>query len=144
MNKLLLLLMLFPWGLYAQEYKQYSEITIKPEREITSSNVEMDQVEAFFSVVEAPDKDLIGCLVVGNVIEVRKSNISGSEGRLRVRPLFIVKGKEKISVCSDIYVRGKNISNAKFWLSFFLPPVWFVPGTGAKIYTTDRFAIHLR
>lgn len=28
MKKLLLLFMLFPWGLYAQEYKQYSEITI--------------------------------------------------------------------------------------------------------------------
>ena len=127
----------------AQEYKQYSEITIKPERKITSSNVKLDQVDSFFSVVEAPDKDLIGCPVIGNVIEVRKSNISGSEGRLRIRPLFIIKRKEKISVCSDIFVRGYNISNVKFWLCF-LPPVIFVPGTGAKIYTTDRFAIHLR
>ena len=37
MKKLLLLLVLFPWGLYAQEYKQYSEIVIKPNWLITSS-----------------------------------------------------------------------------------------------------------
>ena len=142
MKKLLLLLVLFPWGLYAQEYKQYSEIVIKPNWLITSSNVYLGQVEEFFSVESAPDKGLIGCRVVGKVLEVRKSNISGSEGRLKIRPLYIIKGDEKISVDGDIRVRGKNTTNAKFWL-FFIHFSWFFPGEGAKI-TTERFTIRTR
>ncbi|MBO4611728.1 MAG: leucine-rich repeat domain-containing protein [Bacteroidaceae bacterium] len=118
-------------------------ITIKALVSINSSNVNLNDIKPFFTVVNAPNKDLIGCPVTCKVLQVRKSNISGSEGRLIIRPLYINKGGEKIKVSGDIHVRGLNRSNFKFWLSF-LPPVWFIPGTGAKIEDSDRFVIYPR
>lgn len=117
-------------------------ITIIPQGTITSSNVIGSQHVLFF-VHDALDKDLIGCPVVCKIVQVRKSNISGSEGRLVIRPLYIDKKGEKIKVYGDIHARGLNRSNVKFWLGF-LPPMWFIPGTGAKIYPTDQFTVYLR
>ena len=119
------------------------EIIIKATGYISSSNVILNEVEPFFVVSSALDKDLKGCPVKCKVTQVRKSNISGSEGRLIIHPLYIKKGNEKVKVFGDIYVRGKNRTNVKFWLGF-LPPMWFIPGTGAKIYKDDCFTIYLR
>lgn len=132
-------------GLYAQNYKTEEEcsITIKPRMRISSSTVKKNEVNPFFAVESAPDKALIGCHVYCEVLEVRKSNLSGSEGRLRIRPMYIKKDNEKISVTGDIYVRGKNWSNMKFFLSL-IPFFWIKPGEGAYIYGNDRFTIYLR
>ena len=118
-------------------------ITIRPLEMTTSSNVLLYDTKHFFSVSDASDKNLIGCPVVCKVIQVRKSNITGSEGHLTLRPLYIDNLGEKIKVYGDIHVRGLNRANVKFWLGF-LPPMWFIPGTGAKIYPTDRFTIYLK
>lgn len=119
------------------------DIMITPKSMITSSNVLLYDIKDFFKVYDAQDKELIGCPVICQVLQVRKSNIMGSEGRLVIRPLYIKKGDEKINVFGDIYARGLNRTNVKFWLTF-LPPIIFIPGTGAKIYPNDLYPIYLR
>ena len=68
--------------------------------------------------------------------------MSGAEGRLVIRPLYILtKEGEKIWVRGDIHIRGLNRSNVKMAL-FFVPFMWFVPGTGA-ITGSDDFTVYL-
>ena len=74
------------------------DIMITPKSMITSSNVLLYDIKDFFKVYDAQDKELIGCPVICQVLQVRKSNIMGSEGRLVIRPLYIKKGDEKINV----------------------------------------------
>lgn len=142
MKKLLLLLMLLPLSLFAQEEKSYylsRSVTIKPARYISSSTEFIGKRGAMFKVVRARDADLRGCAVYAKVLECRKSNLSGSEGRLIIRPLFILdKEGHKISVYGDIYIRGLNRTNIKFWLPF----LWFVPGTGASTDSEDEYQIY--
>jgi len=92
------------------------------------------------TVVSAEDKSLIDCPIVCQVIQRRRSNISGAEGRLVIRPLYILDktGKPLYLKTSDIFRRGKNIECSKFWLSFIFPPMIFFAGTRAEI---DRYDI---
>lgn len=144
MKNLLLLLMLLPLSLFAQEEKSYlsRSVTIKPARYISSSTEWIGKKGAMFKVLRARDADLRGCDVYAKVLECRKSNLSGSEGRLIIRPLYIRdRDGNKISVSGDIYIRGENRSTMKFLL-FFLPPMWFVPGTGASTDSNDEYQIY--
>lgn len=143
MKYLLLLLLLLPLGLFAQEEKNYlsRSVTIKPTRYISSSTEFIGKKGAMFKVVRARDADLRGCEVYARVLECRKSNLSGSEGRLIIRPLYILdKDGNKISVYGDIYIRGLNRSNIKFIL-WFVPVMWFIPGGGAGT-DSDEYQIY--
>ena len=136
--------MLLPLSLFAQEEKSYlsRSVTIKPARYISSSTEWIGKKGAMFKVLRARDADLRGCDVYAKVLECRKSNLSGSEGRLIIRPLYIRdRDGNKISVSGDIYIRGENRSTMKFLL-FFLPPMWFVPGTGASTDSNDEYQIY--
>ena len=124
-------------------YDDNNDIIIKPIQTISSSTVEENDVKQLFEVVNAPDKTLIGCPVVCKVVQVRKSNMSGSEGRMIIRPLYINKDGEKIDVIDDIHLIGTNCCNPKIYL-FFIPPLWFIPGGGARAYTFNRYTIRLK
>ncbi len=140
MKKLLLLLVLLPLGLFAQEDKSYisRSVTVKPARYISSSTEWVGKKGAMFKIVRARDASLKDCEVYAKVLECRKSNLSGSEGRLIIRPLYILdKNGNKISVYGDIYIRGVNRTNIKF----FLPFMWFIAGGGAKT-DSDEFQIY--
>lgn len=107
----------------------------------SSSAIEVGKCYTLFRVVEAEDTSLIDKLVICQVIERRKSNIFGAEGRLILRPLYIETDSQKIPlVPTDIHRRGKNISNAKFWLSFLIVPI-FLPGKGAVIIPKENFVL---
>jgi len=109
----------------------------------TSSSIEVGKNYYLFKVVKAKDTTLIGKRVACQVIERRKSNISGSEGRLRLLPLYVENGDQQIPlVPNEIYRRGLNISNVKFWLSFLVIPL-FMPGTGAKIAPNEKIVMTL-
>lgn len=95
-------------------------------------------------VKKASDERLVGGKITCQVINSRKSNIMGTEGMLIIRPLYITLEDGTIikTKHDDIYIRGRNRQTIKFWMSF-LPPMWFIPGEGAKIRPTDEFPIML-
>lgn len=143
-NLLLLLLMLLSLELYAQEYKTSwgRKVTIRPTRVISSSDQWTSRPSPLFKVYKASDRSLRNCEVYAQVIECRKSNLSGAEGRMVIRPLYILdKDGEKISVHGDIFIRGLNRTNVKM-IFCFIPFMWFVPGGGAKT-GSDEFQIYL-
>lgn len=93
-----------------------------------------------FEVVDSKDENLIGCPVACQIIEMRKSNMSGLEGRLILRPLYVEKDSVQIPlVQTDIVRRGLNRTNVKMWT---LIPV-FIPGSGAKIRPWECFTLTL-
>ena len=96
-------------------------------------------------VIEADNQELIGMPIVCRVMESRKSNINGQEGRMVLRPLYILLYGNKVELQhDDIYLRGKNRSNVKFWLSVPIFPLIFVPGSGAKIKKDDTFKLTIK
>ena len=109
----------------------------------TSSKLEVGNCYQLLKVTKAEDKSLVGCDVICQVIESRKSNISGSEGRLTLRPICIEKhdGTQVRLQPTDIQRRGLNRTNVKTWTSFLIIPA-FIPGSCAKI--TPNEAIDLR
>lgn len=109
----------------------------------TSSHLTTGQNYYLFEVVQADDSSLIGKPVICKVIDIRKSNISGSEGRMFLQPLYVEKGTVQIPLAPNaIYRRGKNLTNVKFWLSFLIVPV-FIPGSGAKIKPEEFIILNL-
>ena len=110
----------------------------------SSSDIEVGKNYHLFEVIEAEDSGLIGKSVVCQVIERHKSNLTGLEGRLVLRPLYIENGSQQIPlVQTDIFRRGKNNSNVKEWLIYIFPPLWFIAGSGAKIEPNERFIMTL-
>ncbi len=122
------------------------QIVVRPigETNITSStNLEIGKNYYLFEVVQAEDSSLLGRQVVCKVIERRKSNLSGSEGRLILRPLYLEKDSLQIPLVSDvIYRRGLNRSNVKRWLSFLIVPC-FIAGSGAEISQDEEIVLTL-
>ena len=57
----------------------------------SSSKLEIRKNYYLFEVIQAEDTSLIGKPVRCQIIERRKSNLSGLEGRLILRPLYIEK-----------------------------------------------------
>jgi len=111
----------------------------------TSAGLLADTESEMLYVMDAQDKSLVGCHIVCKVIESRKSNIGGSEGRLSIRPLYIISkdGKRVRLEPEDIQRRGLNRTNAKFWTSFLIIPI-FLPGTGASISNSEIFQLTLK
>ena len=106
----------------------------------SSSKIETGKNYYLFEVTQAEDTSFIGKPVVCQVLERRKSNILGSEGRLRLRPLYIEKGTLQIPlVPNDIYRRGLNRTNVKVWT--LIP--WFIAGSKAQIKPEEEIVLTL-
>lgn len=119
------------------------EIIAKPIHRIcTSSGYTIGKDYRLFEVGNALDKKLIGCNIMCRIVEKRKSNISGSEGILIIRPLYIINndGTKKHLQPTDIVKRGLNRANIKFWLAPLVIPM-FIPGTGASISETEELEL---
>lgn len=110
----------------------------------SSSPYVINQIYSMLSVEKALDKELIGCPVYCKVVERIKSNVTGSEGRLVIRPMYVEKkdGTKLSLLPTDIYRRGKNRSNVKFWTSIFIVPL-FIPGTGAYVSPYEHIELRL-
>ena len=153
MKKLLLFLMLFPLGLYAQVVEIENEtvtddlpgekVIIRPARVLSSSDkFILRKPQPLFRVYSSNYSGLRKCDVYAEVLECRRSNMSGAEGRLVIRPLYIkTKDGGRIYVHGDVYVRGLNRTNVKMFLGF-LPFMWFVPGGGART-GSDEFTVYM-
>lgn len=112
-------------------------------RPITSSSVLYpDAHYKLFTVTQAQDLSLVGCPVICRVLERRKSNIGGAEGRLTLLPLFIqtADNQQKPLRPTPIMRRGLNRTNVKFWTTPLIIPL-FIPGTGAKILPNETFTL---
>lgn len=96
-----------------------------------------------FRVISAKDTALVGQSVVCQILERRKSNISGSEGRLSILPLYIDTPGGKVPLMpTPIHRRGLNKTNAKFWTSIFIIPI-FIPGTRAEVAQGETLTLRL-
>jgi hypothetical protein len=123
-----------------------NQIVVKTKAKKTirsSSNIEIGKIYYLFEVTQAEDASLIGLPVACQVVDIRKSNLSGSEGRLILRPQYVESGAKQIPlVHNDIYRRGLNRSNVKFWLSIFVIPM-FIAGSGAEITPDEEIVLTL-
>ena len=109
----------------------------------SSSSLKIGKSYYLFEVKQAEDTTLIGKPVVCQIIARRKSNISGSEGRLILRPLYVDKGSIQVPlVPNDICRRGLNRTNFKFWTSFLVIPI-FIAGSGVKIMPEEHIILTL-
>lgn len=113
-----------------------------PEDDKATSSIYKNRGHRFkmLEVRKAVDERLIGAKVTCEIINSRKSNIMGMEGYLSFRPLFLTAEDGTIVRLkpTEFMVRGRNRQCIKALL-FFCPPVWFVPGEGAKIRPEDEF-----
>ena len=92
------------------------------------------------TVISADDASLIGKPIVCSVVETRRSNMTGQEGRLVLRPLFVqADGKQVALQHDDIYLRGKNRCNFKFWCFF---AIW--SGQGAKMSKKATYTLYTK
>lgn len=139
MKKLLLLVVSF---LSLTAFAQ-SEITAgkNPKVEVTSKmKYEVGSEIQALKVISAGDPNLVDKPIVCRVMETRRSNMSGQEGRLVLRPLYILAdGKQVDLQHDDIYLRGKNRCNIKFWIPFAL---W--AGGGAKMSKDARYTLYIK
>lgn len=117
--------------------------TIESKTISTSSGLKCGKQYKLFEVIESDDSSLVGKPVVCQVLETRKSNILGSEGRLTLRPLYIEKDGIQIPLIpNDIHRRGLNRTNVKFWTSILIIPV-FVAGSRAEIKPEEDIVLTL-
>lgn len=93
-------------------------------------------------VARAKDMKLAGADIFCQVIERRKSNLTGAEGVLRFRPICIrlTDGTEIPLMHDDIFLRGRNRSNVKWWLFPMLP----IAGEGAKLNPDQEIPLYFK
>ena len=109
----------------------------------SSSSLEIGKNYYLFVVKEAEDTTLIGKPVICQIIEKRKSNISGSEGRIILRPLYVEKDSLQVPIVpNDIIRRGLNRTNFKFWTSILIIPN-FIAGSRAEIKPDEEIIMTL-
>ncbi len=109
----------------------------------SSSSLEIEKNYYLFVVKEAEDTTLIGKPVICQIIEKRKSNISGSEGRIILRPLYVEKGSLQVPIVpNDVIRRGLNRTNFKFWTSILIIPI-FIAGSRAEIKPDEEIIMTL-
>jgi hypothetical protein len=73
----------------------------------------------------------------------RKSNLSGAEGQLVLRPLYIEKDLEQIPlVPNDIYRRGLNRTNVKYLVIPTIVGI-IIAGSRAEIQSHEEIALTL-
>lgn len=110
----------------------------------SSSNLYTGSAYKLFTVTQAQDLSLVGQPVVCQVLDRRKSNIFGSEGRLSLLPLYVETPSGPRSLQPvPVMRRGLNRTNVKFWTGIFIIPL-FIPGTGAKILPGETFTLTLQ
>ncbi|WP_288275549.1 hypothetical protein [uncultured Prevotella sp.] len=120
-----------------------SEITAgkNPDVEVSSKmKYEIGTEIQALKVISANDESLVGKPIVCRVVETRRSNMTGQEGRLVLRPLFIqADGKQVDLMHDDIYLRGKNRCNIKFWV-----PIALWAGGGAKMPKNAKYTLYIK
>ena len=130
----------------APKQKNSKQITVKPirgSRITTSSGLEAGMNYYLFEVVKCADSSLKGKNVACQVMLTRKSNLSGAEGQLVLRPLYVDKDSEQIPlVPNDIYRRGLNRTNVKEWTAPLIIPL-FIAGSKAKILPNEEIVMTL-
>lgn len=111
----------------------------------SSSKLKVGSYYKLFEVTRAEDTSLLGGYVICQVVDRRKSNILGSEGRLVLRPISIERldGSQVRVTPTDIHKRGKNRTNVKFWTSLVSLIPAFIPGTGAVIKQGESIKLRL-
>lgn len=129
-----------------QEKNGNNQIFVRPykRKAITSSSpIKINNVYPLFEVCQAGDSALVGLPVICRVIDIRKSNLSGSEGRLILRPLYVENGEQHIILeQNDIYRRGLNRTNFKIFTSFLIIPL-FIAGSRAEIQAEESIILNL-
>lgn len=109
----------------------------------TSSGLEVGKNYFLFEVVKCEDVSLKGKRVACQVMVSRKSNISGAEGQLVLRPLYIEKDLEQIPlVPNDIYRRGLNRTNVKYLVIPTIVGI-IIAGSRAEIQSHEEIALTL-
>ena len=109
----------------------------------TSSGLEVGKNYFLFEVVKCEDVSLKGKRVACQVMVSRKSNISGAEGQLVLRPLYIEKDLEQIPlVPNDIYRRGLNRTNVKYLVIPTIVGI-IIAGSRAEIQPQEEIALTL-
>lgn len=125
------------------------EIYIIPidEKTIKSSKLKTaGERSELFVVARSYDPSLQECRVMCEIERIRKSNLSGAEGELVIRPLYVTKKDgTRVKLChDDIYIRGLNRTNVKLWCSFIFPPMLFIAGSGAKVKPGTGYIVTLK
>lgn len=122
------------------------QVIVKPIRGSsisTSSGLEVGKNYFLFEVVKCEDESLKGKRVACQVLVSRKSNLSGAEGRLVLRPLYIEKDLEQIPlVPNDIYRRGLNRTNVKYLVIPTIVGI-IIAGSRAEIQPHEEIALTL-
>lgn len=109
----------------------------------TSSGLEVGKNYFLFEVVKCEDVSLKGKRVACQVMVSRKSNLSGAEGQLVLRPLYIEKDLEQIPlVPNDIYRRGLNRTNVKYLVIPTIVGI-IIAGSRAEIQSHEEIALTL-
>ena len=109
----------------------------------TSSGLEVGKNYFLFEVVKCEDVSLKGKRVACQVMVSKKSNLSGAEGRLVLRPLYIEKDLEQIPlVPNDIYRRGLNRTNVKYLVIPTIVGI-IIAGSRAEIKSHEEIALTL-
>lgn len=114
-----------------------------PALEVSSkANLEVGLYYPLLQVARAQDMKLVGADIVCQILERRKSNLTGAEGVLRFRPICIrlTDGTEIQLVHDDIFLRGRNRSNVKWWLFPFFP----VAGEGTMLDPYMEFPLYFK
>lgn len=138
-------------NMYDSNIKAYEHIlddnsivveTITPEPIRSNSDLEVGYDYGLFKVKKAGDSALMGCTVVCQIIERRLSNVTGAEGRLVIRPLYVIAndGKKVLLDSTDIVRSGKNRQSVKWWLFNLLP----IAGSGAIIQPNEEIIFKLK
>ena len=109
----------------------------------TSSGLEVGKNYFLFEVVKCEDVSLKGKRVACQVMVSKKSNLSGAEGQLVLRPLYIEKDLEQIPlVPNDIYRRGLNRTNVKYLVIPTIVGI-IIAGSRAEIQPHEEIALTL-
>ena len=109
----------------------------------TSSGLEVGKNYFLFEVVKCEDVSLKGKRVACQVMVSKKSNLSGAEGQLVLRPLYIEKDLEQIPlVPNDIYRRGLNRTNVKYLVIPTIVGI-IIAGSRAEIQPQEEIALTL-
>lgn len=106
------------------------------------ANLQVGSYYPLLQVARAQDMKLAGADIICQILERRKSNLTGTEGVLRFRPICIrlTDGTEIQLVHDDIFLRGRNRSNVKLWLFPFFP----VAGEGAKLNPDQEIPLYFK
>lgn len=129
----------------SEENEKEILVQVFPEIPITSSTpFKIDRLYPIFHVIKAKDPSLVGGSVICKILDRRKSNIIGSEGRIAMVPLYVRTddGQEYSLRSVPIIRRGLNRCNVKLFLSPLIIPI-FIPGTGAKILPNETIKLML-